>query len=95
MPDYGAFFNPFRRHPSDDGERNELVVESEILEFANTSYFPKLLVWLEKEAARPLKIGDHSQMIQSAVRANTLREIRDTLVKRVEFARAAMSEDTE
>jgi hypothetical protein len=34
-------------------------------------------------------------MIQSAVRANTLREIRDTLVKRIANARAALTETEE
>lgn len=90
--DFSRFFAK-REQADEDTSRVNAI--NEMLDFAATSYFPKYIQWLEKEANRPLLVGDHMQMIQSAVRANTLREIRDTLVKRVEQARAAMADDEE
>jgi hypothetical protein len=88
MVDFGRFF----RRPAVE----ELDVDSEILnqanellDFSSTVYYSKFLEYLDKESSRPLKVGDHMDMIQSAVRANTLREIRDTLVRRVANARSA------
>lgn len=96
MTDYAHLFNPFRRKQRSDDADAGLYSEAEVLEFASTAYYQKFVGWLEREAMRPLKIGGHEEMIQSAVRANTLREIRDTLVRRVEVARAATTgrEDT-
>ena len=89
-------FSRFFRAPQqlDDEAKSRNAID-ELLNFGATSYYPKLLAWLEKEAASPLKVGNHLDMIQSAVRANTLREVRDTLVKRVEHARAAASAEGE
>lgn len=88
MRDFARFF---RTRP-DDEDAERLNTINELLDFGATSYFPKFIVWLENEANRPFSIGDHMQMIQAAVRANTLREVRATLVKRVEHARAALTE---
>ena len=94
MVDFGRFFRP-RVEEVVDVETEILNDANEILDFANTSYYAKFMAYLDKEAGRPLKVGDHMDMIQSAVRANTLREIRDTMVRRVSNARAAatMTED--
>lgn len=94
MADFLRFFRP---KPEDtlDVESELLNEANEVLDFAATSYYAKFMAYLDKEAGRPLKVGDHMDMIQSAVRANTLREIRDAMARRVSNARAAatMTED--
>jgi len=88
MVDFGKYF---RRDEVEvvDHDAELLNEANEILDFSNTAYFTKFLAYLDKEASRPLKVGDHMDMIQSAVRANTLREIRDTMVRRISSARSA------
>jgi hypothetical protein len=88
MSDFARFF---RRQAVEeiDPDTDMLNKANELLDFASTAYYEKFLAYLDKESSRPLKVGDHMDMIQSAVRANTLREIRDTLVKRVANARSA------
>ena len=88
------FFRP-RPAVESDPEDTALNDANELLDFAATSYYRKFIDWLENESFRPLKVGDPNIMLQSAVRANTLREIRATLVSRVAHARAAASEPTE
>lgn len=88
MSDFMRFFRP-RVADITDYEAEVLNQANELLDFAATAYYEKFLAWLDKESSRPLKVGDHMDMIQSAVRANTLREIRDTLVRRVANARSA------
>jgi len=88
MSDFARFF--FRRPVEEiDPDADILNKANELLDFAATTYYQKFLEYLDKESSRPLKVGDHMDMIQSAVRANTLREIRDTLVRRVSNARSA------
>jgi len=90
--DFADFFNPFRRRVGEvDPDIEQINKSAEVLEFAATPYYQKYIDWLYREATKPFIIGNHSDMIQSAVRANTLREIRDTLVKQVELARAAIA----
>jgi len=90
---FQRFFRPQADEKDDDAEYINKI--NEVLDFADTSYYNKFISWLENEANKPLTIGDHGDMIQSAVRANTLREIRDTLVRRVEHARSAAREIVE
>jgi len=94
MVDFGRFFRP-RPVESIDPDAELLNSANELLDFSATPYYAKFIEWLEREANRPMKVGDHMVMIQSAVRANTLKEIRDTLVRRVSNARSAatMTED--
>lgn len=93
MPDFRRFFRP-QVEPTDP-DADLLNRANELLDFGNTAYYAKFLEWLDREASRPLKVGDHMDMIQSAVRANTLREIRSTLVRRVSDARAAAQQIAE
>lgn len=88
MSDFARFF---RRQMVEeiDPDTDMLNKANELLDFAATAYYERFLAYLDKESSRPLKVGDHMDMIQSAVRANTLREIRDTLVRRVSNARSA------
>lgn len=87
MADFLRFFRP-QVDPLDP-DADLLNQANEILDFANTAYFGKFMEWLDREAGKPLKIGDHMDLIQSAVRANTLREIRSALARRVSSARDA------
>jgi hypothetical protein len=90
---FQRFFRPQAEELDDEAEQINRI--NELLDFAATAYYPKMIQWLEDEANRPLAVGNHSDMIQSAVRANTLREIRDTLVRRIEHARSAAREIVE
>ena len=90
---FQRFFRPQAEELDDEAEQINRL--NEVLDFGDTSYYSKFISWLENEANKPLTIGDHGDMIQSAVRANTLREVRDTLVKRVEHARSAAREIVE
>jgi hypothetical protein len=94
MSDYLRFFRP---KPESTDDLSRLLNNcNEVLDFANTAHFPKFIAWLEREALRPMKISkDASEMIESAVRANTLKEIRDTYVRRVSDARAAATQIAE
>jgi len=88
LSDFARFFRPSSEAVDPDAEA--LGQANELLDFASTAYFPKFIGWLEAEALRPMKISkDSTDLIESAVRANTLKEIRDTLVRRVSHARAA------
>ena len=88
MSDFARFF---RRQVVEeiDPDTDMFNKANEFLDFAATVYYERFLAYLDKESSRPLKVGDHMDMIQSAVRANTLREIRDTMVRRVANARSA------
>lgn len=90
---FQRFFRPHAEELDDESDQINRI--NEILDFADASYYGTFISWLEAEANRPLTIGDHGDMIQSAVRANTLREIRDTLVRRVDHARSAAREIVE
>jgi hypothetical protein len=58
----------------------------DVLDFSQTPYYGRLLTWLEEQAAQPLVVGDHLDMVRSAVRANTMREVRRHLLRSVEAA---------
>jgi len=72
-----------------DVDAEVLNQANELLDFSSTTYFTKFMDYLDREASKPLKVGDHMDMIQSAVRSNTLREIRTTMLRRVSNARSA------
>jgi hypothetical protein len=91
---FKRFFRMVRNQPQ-DVEATVSAEVHELLDFANTAYYPKFLAYLDREAAKPLKVGDHMDMIQSAVRSNTLRDIHSTLVRWVMHARSAVQQEEE
>jgi hypothetical protein len=67
----------------------------QVIAFAMLPYYERYLVWLEREASKPLPIGDHMEMVKVAVRSNTLREVKEHLIREVRSARAAVSVERE
>lgn len=72
-------------------ERAEALAD-EILDVAERPYWKRFMEWIDKQAAAPLKISsDHMDMVQSAVRANVYREIRDHLTTEIRKAEQVVS----
>ncbi len=81
--------NPFRRlFQTEEEDDQGLILANEILEAARLPYFDKLIVYLEAEADKPLTVGGQVEMIRSAERINTFREIKQKLKKDVARAKA-------
>ncbi len=75
------FLHRLRRPPEVD-----LATCREIEEWTRSPYHAKFCSWLEAEANRPFVISDQMNLVQAAVRANVLREIRLHLRRTEEFA---------
>jgi hypothetical protein len=68
-------------------------VADEIIAWSNMPYFKKHMDWLLDEATRPATISEnHMEMVKSAVRANTLKEIRQHLERAIRAAEMALAE---
>jgi hypothetical protein len=63
---------------------------SEFVLAERTPFFERLMEYLDEEADKPVKIG--SDMIESAVRANTFKEIRAKLRRDLKEAHAILNE---
>lgn len=83
-------FARFFRVEEQEETGDDLVKAHDIMEFASTRHFARFLEWLQAQADEPLSVGDHSDMIQQAVRANTLREVRTKLLRDLNVAREAV-----
>jgi len=90
VSDYTRFFRRSTVVSVEPAVEQESVLAEEIVAFGALPYFAKFVAWLDAEAFRPLKIGNQLDMVQAAVRANTLREIREHLVKEIARARATL-----
>lgn len=88
----GLFDKFFREEDGPDPDLKEIQAAQEILSFAQHPYYEKFLEELDRDAGAPLAVGNHMDMIQAAVRSNTLREIRSRLANRVKRAEAALTE---
>jgi hypothetical protein len=68
------------------------AVAREAVDWVSQPYHEKFCKWLDDEASKPFQIGqDQMALIQAAVRANTLREVRRH-VERVRVAAMATLE---
>lgn len=77
----------------DEGKTDLVKNYGEAKEFVEWAHRPpglRLIAWLEAEASRPFKIGEQSAMIESAVRANTFREIVNRIRRDAKVAEADM-----
>jgi len=88
-------FDRFFRDEEDDRQQEVLSEAHSLLKWASEPYFPVFLGFLEREAAKPLVVGDHMELVKQAVRANTLREIRADLLRKVNLAQAAIAQTRE
>ncbi len=67
-----------------------------ILEWMRQPYHEEFEKWLEAEASKPIPVVEHNiTLIQSAVRANTLREVARHLARLRSNAMAAVQQDQE
>lgn len=81
--------NPFFRFfvdPEDIATEAEILEAQEIVAWASMPYFKKYLANLEKEARKPLLIGDHMDMVKAAVQGNTIRAMIESLTLKVKYA---------
>lgn len=62
---------------------------------ADTPWFHRLLERLSNEAMSPVSIGRHEEMIASAARSNTLKELRSSLLSDVAKARSFLESSKE
>ena len=52
----------------------------EVLDWTGQAYHKQFLSWLDEQAGKPYEVSEnHMAMVQAAVRANTLREVRQYL----------------
>ena len=63
-----------------------------IIAFANQPYFAVFMDWLESEAMKPFSDRDHSEMLKSVARANTLGEVRRHLKQRIAQANTVIED---
>lgn len=89
LRDYAKFFR-------DDNEVEEAKaqdVANEVVAWVSCAYHDKFLQWLDKEAGKPIAISSNQlSVVESAVRANTLREVKDYLVRLRSKAAATVGE---
>ncbi len=81
-----SLLDPFKRYFQDEPEEVDLTDCYEVVEFAKTMYFPKLMAYLERGSDEPLKVGGDLAIVRSAERINTFKEIRAHLKKQVREA---------
>ena len=62
------------------------------LAWATDSECQKFLERLDVEAARPLKIGEQTALVEGAVRANTLREVASWLRQGIKSAQSDITD---
>ena len=88
-------FNPFKKFFENDEEEpgTDLTECREVLEFARTLYYPKLIAYLEREADAQLVIRDNVSMIQSAARINAFKEVKAHLKRQVRDAAAMVARE--
>lgn len=82
------FSNIFAEDVEEDqgGQSSEVSKASEILAAADMPYFRRLLDYIENEADRPVKIGGSDILLESAVRSNTFKEIRQKIRRDIKDA---------
>jgi len=75
----------------DEGDPDDAIVKAnQILEAARLPWFDALITYLEEEADRPLATGGQVEMIRSAERINTFKEIKNRLKRDVARARQVL-----
>ena len=91
------FLRYFKGSEEEEGQQRRVVLEeaSQVIAFAMLPYYERYVAWLEREANKPLPIGDHMEMVKVAVRSNTLREVKEHLIREVRSARATVTAERE
>ena len=97
-----AITDPFQRFFRDKREEEsqveaeQLRLAHEALAWAEMPYYKTYIAALDREIAKPIDIsGSDRAVLQNAVRANTIREIRDDLTTRVRQAEQVIANSRE
>lgn len=69
---FWEYFSP----PDEERAEDDVETAMAVFEFSRSPYWKILRDWLDLELSRPFPISDQMAMIQSGVRANTLRELK-------------------
>lgn len=75
LADFGSYF----RREQEDAEIRVVARAREILDWMSQAYHQQFMAWLEEQASRPFSLDKPDKIVQSAVRANTLREVQEHL----------------
>lgn len=67
-----------------------VVKANQVLEAERLPWFSDLIAWLDAEADKPLAVGGQIEMIRSAERINTFKEIKNRLKRDVARAREVL-----
>lgn len=83
----------FQREQSDaDAAASDGLREAqEFIAWAQMPYFQRYMDELADRADKPMAIGDHMAMLQSAVASNTVKELRSVLLSRLQRAEALVA----
>lgn len=79
---FWEYFTP----PAEEQAEPDVAEANVVMEFARSEYRVRLLAWLDREGSKPFSVGDHMTMIQTAVRANTIREIKNKIERDIQAA---------
>ena len=87
--------NPFQRffrteEEESSPDREAVAAWQEALEFSRLAYYKRLLLWLENEAMRPIRIDEGRDMVVSAARQNALLEVRQHILSDIRAAEQGM-----
>lgn len=74
----------------DDEEDYQEDKARQIIEFEGIPYYRDFRSYLISEIQAPLKVSDHASMIQSAVRANTFKEILAKIERDITLAKSIL-----
>lgn len=92
LRDFASYFR------DEEAERESEVLEQarRFLDWSSCDYHAKFLDWLNREASKPIPVsGNHMDVVQAAVRANTLREIIQHLTRVGNDSQAAIRRASE
>lgn len=89
------FLNFFRPDTSEElaEKRVEMERRGSVLRTSQEFFFKEFVQWLEGEADRPVSLQDDRNMLHSAIRANTFKEVRNYLRRHVALAESPLSEE--
>ena len=92
LRDFASFF----RNSDEEAEIAARGRARAVIDWMGREYHKEFMKWLDDEASKPFDIDkDEMRLIKSAVRANTLREVRSHLLRLESLSLAALEDDGE
>ena len=74
-----SIFDHFFRSEDDAFEQAAFHEAREVLDWMGQAYHDKFEKWLDEQASKPFEIGP--KLVESAMRVNTLREVKQHLAR--------------